>query len=501
METARSVLARVELAPFGERVVSAAVVLGSGRPALATIHEGLVEPVDELREGARVRVEVTVRRAGWLGWLVGSTEHVQTVVETPVAHPRRSLYFPRSGSAVGVVFDSPVTVVSVQLGSGPRRVLTIHPARRIVSLGVIAAGIHSAGSALVSGAPRPWEKLPPPVMISWFPAGPAPEVIARPAPAATIDPTTPIVLTFSRTVASVLGSRRPTVWPHTAGAWHEPNAHTLAFEPSGIGFSLGARVHLGLTRPFRVATGTGPMSVRTLSWQVAPGSRIRLVQLLAQLGYLPLSFHPSGTGIPAHAAAQIQAALAPPPGSFSWRYRAPAALRALWQSPDERTVMIQGALIAFESVNDLVPENQSTPAIWNALLDDMLNTKTNPNGYSYVHVSETLPETLTLWHNGHVVLQTPANTGIPQAPTALGTYPVYLHLTSTTMTGTNPDGVPYSDPGVPWVNYFNGGDAVHGFPRADYGYPQSLGCVELPIPTAAIVYPYIQVGTLVTIAA
>jgi hypothetical protein len=37
---------------------------------------------------------------------------------------------------------------------------------------------------------------------------------------------------------------------------------------------------------------------------------------------------------------------------------------------------------------------------------------------------------------------------------------------------------------VYWINYFNGGDAVHGFVRASYGFPQSLGCVELPIPTA-----------------
>jgi hypothetical protein len=116
-------------------------------------------------------------------------------------------------------------------------------------------------------------------------------------------------------------------------------------------------------------------------------------------------------------------------------------------------------------------------------------------------VSETLPETLTLWHNGRIILQTPINTGIPGRATNLGTYPVYLHLSSTTMSGVDPDGTRYSDPDVPWVNYFNGGDAVHGFIRPSYGQPQSLGCVEAPIPTAARIFPYVQVGTLVTIAA
>ena len=52
----------------------------------------------------------------------------------------------------------------------------------------------------------------------------------------------------------------------------------------------------------------------------------------------------------------------------------------------------------------------------------------------------------------------------------------------------NPDGSRYSDPGVRWVAYFNGGDAVHQFPRPGYGYPQSLGCVELPSSTAESIW-------------
>ena len=45
---------------------------------------------------------------------------------------------------------------------------------------------------------------------------------------------------------------------------------------------------------------------------------------------------------------------------------------------------------------------------------------------------------------------------------------------------SNPDGSHYDDPGVRWVSYFNGGDALHQFNRASFGAPQSLGCVELP---------------------
>ncbi len=144
---------------------------------------------------------------------------------------------------------------------------------------------------------------------------------------------------------------------------------------------------------------------------------------------------------------------------------------------------------------------EPSAALWRTLLRAVLAGKRSPYGYSYVYVSESLPETLTLWHDGRVILKTPVNTGIPGRWTALGTYPVYLHLAETTMSGTNPDGSHYSDPDVPWVNYFNGGDAVHGFIRGSYGFPQSLGCVEAPIPTAAQIWPFVQVGPLVTVAA
>ena len=43
----------------------------------------------------------------------------------------------------------------------------------------------------------------------------------------------------------------------------------------------------------------------------------------------------------------------------------------------------------------------------------------------------------------------------------------------TTMSGTNPDGSHYVDPGIQWVSYFNGGDALHGFVRGSYGFPRA----------------------------
>jgi lipoprotein-anchoring transpeptidase ErfK/SrfK len=78
---------------------------------------------------------------------------------------------------------------------------------------------------------------------------------------------------------------------------------------------------------------------------------------------------------------------------------------------------------------------------------------------------------------------------------------VYSHIAVGTMSGTNPDGTKYHDPGIPWISYFHGGDALHAFPRGSYGSPQSLGCVELQLDVAKQIWPSTPIGTLVTVHA
>jgi lipoprotein-anchoring transpeptidase ErfK/SrfK len=140
------------------------------------------------------------------------------------------------------------------------------------------------------------------------------------------------------------------------------------------------------------------------------------------------------------------------------------------------------------------------PDVWKALMGAAVAGKRSAFGYTFVMVSEASPETERTWHNGQIVASGPVNTGIASRPTATGTYPVFEHSPSVTMSGTNPDGSHYSDPGVPWVSYFNGGDALHGFLRASYGTAQSLGCVEMPYDEAHAVYPYTPIGTLVDVS-
>ena len=213
-------------------------------------------------------------------------------------------------------------------------------------------------------------------------------------------------------------------------------------------------------------------------------------QLLAELHYLPLSFTPSVIGTDP---------TQPSSGRFSWIYAGlPVSLQRQWTLGTDN-VILSGALMHFQDVTHLPVTGVADASTWGALINSVKTGANAPGGYNYVDVSMSSPETLTLYVNGRVTFHTLVNTGITVSPTETGTYPVYLRYTSQTMSGTNPDGTHYSDAGIPWVSYFHGGDALHGFIRATYGWPQSLGCVEMPFASAKIVWPYTPIGTLVTV--
>jgi len=227
--------------------------------------------------------------------------------------------------------------------------------------------------------------------------------------------------------------------------------------------------------------------------------------LLALQGYLPLTWGPEPSGLSvAGAQGEAAAALtpqgiayAPPLGTFTWQSGYPATLQAQW-SPDQANVLLTGAVMAFESEHNMPLDGTLTPQFWQALFAAQQRGEQNANGYTYAIASKGSPEKLTIWHNGQIVQSSLANTGIPVSPTVDGTFPVFERLRFQIMKGTNPDGSHYADP-VQFVAYFNGGDAVHYFPRGSYGSPQSLGCVELDLSDAAQAWPYLTYGSLVSV--
>lgn len=288
----------------------------------------------------------------------------------------------------------------------------------------------------------------------------------------------------------------PSFTPPVTGSWTKVGTSTLTFKADApfIPATNETLVIPGGASGPRGTDGKSLAAPVTITFSVAQGSTERLQQLLAQLNYLPLAFTPS-----APLSSPIEETTAQT-GAFGWRWaNPPATLIALWSEGYEN-VITKGAVMNFENQNGMTVDGLAGPKVWSTLLTDVATAKVNTDPYTYVLVTKVLPESLTLYENGAPTLVgIPVNTGAPGADTADGTFPVFEHVTSSRMVGTNPDGSHYDDPDVPWASYFNGGDALHGFVRAAYGFPQSNGCVEMHISDAAKVWPLSPIGTLVTV--
>ena len=215
-------------------------------------------------------------------------------------------------------------------------------------------------------------------------------------------------------------------------------------------------------------------------------------QILARLGYLPLNFTPSKNAPTNPYTGE--------PGIFTWRIHLPAATAAAWKVAQPNQLE-SAALYSFENTNNLPLNAEPTLTLSKDLVSALAKNQRDPEPYRYVYVTTTEPETTYVYANNTLVYHTLANTGVSSSPTQLGTFYVYVRYLTTTMSGTYPWGGTYYDTGIPWVSYFHGGDALHGFIRASYGFPQSLGCVEMPYANAHVVFEHTALGTPVTVAA
>ncbi len=317
-----------------------------------------------------------------------------------------------------------------------------------------------------------------------------------------VNGTSPIRVQFSAPLAT--DSPMPALSPSIPGQW-SVQGDTAVFVPT-VGYFENTKVTVkipgglaGVQSDAGATAGDGGTLSGNLSQSFTTGSfsTMRLQQLLAQLGYLPLTWKAKSGAVISGARAQLSAAYTAPTGTFSWQSGYPWNLTSQWK-PGSGNILQVGAIRAFESVHNLTMDGSAGRTVWADLFTAVAKGQKNPNGYTYALADQHSPETLTIWHNGHVVLKTPANTGIPASPTVDGTFPVYLKFYFSYMKGTNPDGTKYDDP-VYYANYFNGGDAVHQFYRYSYGFYQSLGCVELPMAEAKTAYSYLSYGSLVTV--
>ncbi len=404
-------------------------------------------------------------------------------------HPRRVLALLKGGSS------TPAWVVGAAVAG---LVLAIGG----VTVGVLAS--QGGGGSTLAADPtgsghRPGSAKDPSTATT-APPPPIDGVSVTPAHKATgVGGAATVTVSFSGALSP--SSPKPSLTPAVAGTWALATPSTFTFTPSGgyvpmtteklvipggssgVLSNAGARLTQGVVDHFTVTNG----------------SVLRLQQLMSMLDYSPLTWTPSGSSISAtDTAAQAAAAFSPPSGTFAWRDHGwPTNLTSLWQAGSDNQ-LTKGLVMAFEADHGLSLDGVAGPAVWGALLHAVANDQTNSGGYNFALVSETHPESLTIWHNGSQVFKNAANTGVTGAPTALGTFNVYERLRTQVMSGHNLDGSSYHDP-VQYVAYFNGGDAVHYLYRGDYGIPQSLGCVELPLAPAAAAWPYLSYGTVVQV--
>ena len=379
----------------------------------------------------------------------------------------------------------------------PVSVLLLAAILALVAVVVLAGRNHSVNALLGS---HPASAATP---VAEAPGAPAPvaaephtTLTARP-PSTLNDGTTPLWVRLSGIPAP--GSPHPTMSPAIAGAWTTKGSSEY-FTPAS---TLEPCSTYKLTIPASSqATGQTPLGKsRTIPLQVACPPVKALQQALARQGYLPYTFHslygihlpggPETRSMAAHHAFHV------PTGVMVANVHDAPPLD--YGQLDETT---QGALTVFEAAHGIESTESSSASnaqVWRSLLAAETEGRRDPSPYTFVTVTESTPETLEVHKGNHVILSSPANTGVAGAETPTGIFPIFARDVSTTMIGTDPDGTKYDDPDVPWVNYFNGGDAVHGYERASYGVPQSNGCVELPVATAKTVFGMLALGDIVYI--
>ncbi|HEV3388449.1 MAG TPA: hypothetical protein VG057_05515, partial [Solirubrobacteraceae bacterium] len=357
LTTDSQALAKVGL-PLGGGKIASVVATGGRRGDLIPVvmRGDRIWPKGTIPAGERITLAVVVKRPSWISWLAGSKERLRLTYVTPTASVKRTYVTLKSGAPLRVHFSKPVAAVSYGPSGNQMARHLVTPTSDQLTLARTA----EAGSVWVSGVPRTWETTGPTV-VSWFPAGTAAAAVANPAPGGTIKPNTSISLTFSKSVSAALDGKMPPVSPITQGVWHQVNSHTIVFRPEGYGYGLGAHVTVSLPAGVKLVGGQASGTATLGTWTVPPGSTVRLQQLLASLGYLPLSF--KGAPVGSSPQEQENAAIAPPKGTFDWRYgNVPSALRSMWQAGTSG-VMTRGAVMAFENDQGMTADGSAGPAV------------------------------------------------------------------------------------------------------------------------------------------
>ena len=100
-------------------------------------------------------------------------------------------------------------------------------------------------------------------------------------------------------------------------------------------------------------------------------------------------------------------------------------------------------------------------------------------------------QTLTAFVGDTPVFSTLISGGLPDTPTVIGRFAIYIKLVSTRMTGPG-----YDLPNVPYTMYFYQGYGIHGtYWHNNFGQPMSHGCINMRTSDAAWLFNWAPLGT------
>jgi hypothetical protein len=139
------------------------------------------------------------------------------------------------------------------------------------------------------------------------------------------------------------------------------------------------------------------------------------------------------------------------------------------------------AVLAFRKTNDMSRDGYATHEVYAKLLRHRGAFQLRyPKAGKHVEFDWSR-QVLTLAQNGKPYRTYHTSSGKSSTPTVFGTYHFYLQTP-----GTNAKGMVDS-------SYFIGGYAIHGYADVP-AYPASHGCLRVPIPNAAQIFNWVDIG-------
>ncbi|HYO89793.1 MAG TPA: L,D-transpeptidase family protein [Candidatus Limnocylindrales bacterium] len=170
-------------------------------------------------------------------------------------------------------------------------------------------------------------------------------------------------------------------------------------------------------------------------------------------------------------------------GLIAKRYNVSISDVAVLNGIDDPNLIYPGQSLTIPAPGEYAPTAAEAPPATSATRRSIVVSISNQRIYAY--------------DNGVLVHSHLTSTGLPDTPTVLGDYQIYVKHTATDMSGPG-----YYLPGVPYTMYFYQGYAIHGtYWHNNFGRPMSHGCVNLPVTEAAWFFDFASVGTMVRVVA